>query len=133
MGRERVVRLLFVVVAVYLVAPELDVSDFRGNGVDGYERPAGEVAHRLSRIDMLGARGLVDGRGIIPEGFGLGINIRDLGFFGAAPVSENNATVAGTSVVAIDWEGVFVIWLRASSEDALVERDGIVATLYYDM
>ena len=59
--QERVVVLLLVVVAFDLVEPELDVGDFAGDGVDGGERPAGEVRHRLCGVDGLRAGGLVDG------------------------------------------------------------------------
>lgn len=50
----------FVIFASNLVEPQLDVCDFGRDGVDGRIRPAGEIAHRLRRIDALRAGGLVD-------------------------------------------------------------------------
>jgi hypothetical protein len=42
-----------------------------------------------SGIDVLGARGLVNGERIVPEGFGLQIDVRDFGFARAASVAQH--------------------------------------------
>jgi hypothetical protein len=45
----------------WAIKPELDVCDFACNGVHGRERPAGEIAHSLGRINGLSSGGLVAG------------------------------------------------------------------------
>ena len=55
---------LFVIFAVDLVGPQLDVGDFAGTGVDRCKSLAGEPALRLGRVDDLSTCRSVDGERI---------------------------------------------------------------------
>ena len=92
---------LLVVVAFDLVEPELDVRDFAGDGVDGGERPAGEVAHRLGGVDVLGAGGLVDGERVVAERFQTSVDVGDFGFAGAATVAHHDLAGCGDTLKTI--------------------------------
>jgi hypothetical protein len=74
----------------------------RADGVNGCERPAGEVAHRLGGVDVLGAGGLVDGERVAPEGLGLLANVREFGFERAAAVAEDYGAVALEAYKLVD-------------------------------
>jgi hypothetical protein len=70
---------------------QLDVGDFGGDGVDGGERPAVKVCHRLCRADRLRAGGLVDAERVFAER--LLAYLGDFGFDGAASVTEDDSTI----------------------------------------
>lgn len=99
--------LFFVVVTGDLVQSPLDVRHFARDGIDGRERPAGEVPHRLCGVDMLGPGGLVDRERVVAKRFGLEIYFGDFGFAGPTAVAQNDRAGVGKALVAIDRCGIF--------------------------
>src|SRR6202034_342139 len=92
--QKRMVLLFFLVIAVDLVEPELDIRDFACDGVDGRERPTVKVAHRLRGIDGFSTGRPVD-RERVAATEGLFIRGRYFGFARTAAVAKNDGAAGG--------------------------------------
>jgi hypothetical protein len=109
----------FLIVALGLVEPEFDVGDLARNGIDGCERPAVEIGHRLRGIYALGSGRLVDRERVVTEGFGLLVYVGNFSFERAATVADDDGAVTLEALKAIDRSRFF---LAKSATEFVADR-----------
>lgn len=91
------------VVPIHSIEAKLNVRNFRSDGADSCVRPAGVIPHRLLRRRRSWRRSVCRSRGIVAEDTAVRFlaDLGDLGFYGAATISENDGAVCFKALIAL--------------------------------